>query len=447
MIKVSIIVPLHNSEKYLQECMDSIVGQTLKDIEVICIDSSTDHTLDIMEEYQKNDTRIYVIQDENSSYGHKINVGIQQAKGKYIGIVESDDYIAANMMETLFKAAETTHADIVKADYEGFIDVDGIRKTCKYHRGGERFYGRIIDLNEEPDKMPAVGYNIWAGIYKTAFIKRNNLFFHESAAASYQDTGFACLSTMKARTIFFLDDCFYKYRMDNEGSSVKSDKKYQMITSEFKWIYDRMEEMECTGEREKTYYSIKKLESYYWNYNRLSEAYRKKFIEEIADEKLSDFDETMIGFSMAVKEKWLGLLNGDPNVTANFEREDVERGNSYSTLYKTIRKSNSIVIVGAGNCAKFVLRMMEMANYKGSLAICDNNKEKQNTVMEGNTICSVEEAASHFSDAQYIIANKRRHDELKYQILELGVPVENILISDRLDDGVAFFESFIKYCK
>ena len=113
MIKVSVIIPLHNSEKYISECIESILQQTLSEIELICIDSSTDGTREILKEYQKKDARIRILEDENSSYGHKLNIGIQRAEGSYVSVVESDDYIEKGMLGALYEIAARNRVDFL----------------------------------------------------------------------------------------------------------------------------------------------------------------------------------------------------------------------------------------------------------------------------------------------------------------------------------------------
>ena len=101
MIKVSILMPACNVEKFLRECMDSVVGQTLKDIEIICIDDgSKDSTGDILDDYAEQDERVKVIHKPNSGYGHSMNVGLQHATGEYIGIIETDDFADLDMFES-----------------------------------------------------------------------------------------------------------------------------------------------------------------------------------------------------------------------------------------------------------------------------------------------------------------------------------------------------------
>ena len=97
-VKVSIIMPSLNVANYISECMDSVINQTLSDIEILCIDAgSTDGTLDILRDYESKDNRIKVIVSSMKSYGHQVNMGLDMAKGEYIGIVETDDYIESYM--------------------------------------------------------------------------------------------------------------------------------------------------------------------------------------------------------------------------------------------------------------------------------------------------------------------------------------------------------------
>ena len=99
MIKVSVLVPIYNVEKYLDKCLQSLCNQTLQEMEIICInDGSTDSSRQIIERYAKIDKRIVVIDKKNTGYGNSMNVGLDRASGEYIGIVESDDFIEPDMM-------------------------------------------------------------------------------------------------------------------------------------------------------------------------------------------------------------------------------------------------------------------------------------------------------------------------------------------------------------
>ena len=109
--KVSVIIPIYNNERYLRECFDSAVGQTLRDIEIICVnDGSTDGSLAVMREYEASDPRIKVIDKPNGGYGQTMNCGLAAATGEYVAFLESDDSINLSAYEKLAKVAERVFA-------------------------------------------------------------------------------------------------------------------------------------------------------------------------------------------------------------------------------------------------------------------------------------------------------------------------------------------------
>ena len=106
-VKVSIVVPIYNAELYLKQCLDSIINQTLKEIEIICVnDGSTDKSAKIVEEYAKKDNRIRVITKTNTGYGNSMNIGFDAAVGEYVGLIESDDFVDKEMFATLYNVAK-----------------------------------------------------------------------------------------------------------------------------------------------------------------------------------------------------------------------------------------------------------------------------------------------------------------------------------------------------
>ena len=121
MIKVSVIMPCLNAIKFVKSCMDSVICQSLSDIEILVVDAgSVDGTLEVLAEYEKKDSRVHVIHSEKKSYGYQMNQGIAHATGEYIGIVETDDLIQKDMFAFLYDEAIRENADYVKGISEGF---------------------------------------------------------------------------------------------------------------------------------------------------------------------------------------------------------------------------------------------------------------------------------------------------------------------------------------
>ena len=129
--KISVLVPVYNVAPYLKKCMESILSQTLADIEILCGDGgSTDGSLEILREYESKDSRVHVISKKGSGYGQSMNECLAMATGEYIGIVESDDLVRRDMYAVLFHAAEHFNADIVLSDFYHYYD-DGGKKIIK----------------------------------------------------------------------------------------------------------------------------------------------------------------------------------------------------------------------------------------------------------------------------------------------------------------------------
>src|SRR5574344_2773158 len=115
--KVSLIIPVFNSEKYLDECLESAIGQTLTDIEIICVDDgSTDCSAEILHEYSKKDNRIKVLRQENLGQSTARNKGLKFASGEYIAFLDSDDFMKSDMLEKLYDKAKVENSDIVMSD-------------------------------------------------------------------------------------------------------------------------------------------------------------------------------------------------------------------------------------------------------------------------------------------------------------------------------------------
>ena len=447
MIAVSVIVPIHNSKKYIKECLDSIIQQTLSDIEILCIDSSTDGTTDILYNYQDIDNRVIVIEDKNSSYGYKMNLGIKCAKGEYIAIVESDDYIENNMLEILYHIAYKQRLDFVKGNYEGFVDTQYERIFGCWNRMQDEYYNQIINLREEKNFIPYVGYNIWSGIYNTEFLKKRGILFHESKGASYQDIGFACLTAMLGEKICFVKDRFYKYRMDNEGSSISSDQKYKCVSEEFAWLWDRMGRLGCNTEANIVHFNISKMNSYFWNYRRLSDNYKQKLLKELRKKELKDFDESVLDYRIPDKQHILKIYEGNVKEIEKEIEIEKEKRIRYTKLLQVFCDYEEIVLVCAGKYGQLIYTLMKLAECSFKVTICDNYMQGEEFTWDGKKIISLEEAVAQNRERYFIVANSKNGNEIKNQILSLGVCKDNIYVCNYMEPSLELFQNFNKYSR
>lgn len=279
--KVSVLVPIYNVEKYLKQCVDSILAQTLKEIEVILLDDgSTDTSPQICNEYAKKDKRIKVIHKKNSGYGATMNVGLKAATGEYIGIVESDDWAEADMFERLYFLAKRYNVDVVKSNFFYYWSTPNERNELAKVMP-EADLNKVISPSENQKIFGAMPC-IWAAIYSNKFIKNNKIRFLETPGASYQDTGFNFKILTLAKKIWLTDVAFLHYRQDNEQSSVRSKNKTFCVCDE----YVEIESFVRKINRSELLPLVQRLKfvTYMWNFERLCWPQNFKFLLHMSSE-------------------------------------------------------------------------------------------------------------------------------------------------------------------
>lgn len=311
--KVSVLVPICNVERYLEECLDSLAAQSFTDFEVLCInDGSTDGSRAIIQSYMDADERFRVIDKPNSGYGASMNMGLANAIGEYIAILESDDFFEPNALELLVDAAERNQSDVVKADFYLYWSTPQERD--------ELF--RIVDEQEVGRTMRPIDDlaiffrkpSIWSALYRSSFLRDNGIDFLETPGASYQDAGFNFKVWASAARATFIADPILHYRQDNEKSSVNSAAKVYCVCDEYasmtSFVNDRLD----GDQRLMGILECMKFDSYMWNYDRLSGDLRGDFIVRASSEFADDLDKGLVDFRLF--DPWtaadLRLLATDP---------------------------------------------------------------------------------------------------------------------------------------
>ena len=213
-LKLSIIIPVYNGEKHLEECVKSLMDQTLNECEFIFVnDGSQDKSVELIQKHQKEDSRIILINQKNSGVSVARNTGIETAKGKYIGFVDSDDFVAIDMFEVLYNKAENNKADVVVANY--YLGRDGkyVKKRTIFEY--DYLYDNLLInkklipslIANEDIVLPAV----WNKIYKREFLQENNFLFLKKFSLE-EDILFNIQVINHAKSLFFVDYCGYFYR-------------------------------------------------------------------------------------------------------------------------------------------------------------------------------------------------------------------------------------------
>lgn len=204
MALVSIIVPVFNSHDYLKECINSVISQTFRDIEIIIInDGSTDDSEKIVKEFIKMDSRIFYMRRDNKGISFTRNQGIQLATGKYIMFLDSDDYLEKNACQALVECIEATNADMVVCDfYQGDEQKTEVVKLKQF--GGTNLQqcpNMIFDINSSP----------WNKIYSKRFLLENNITF--PVGLKYEDAYFVLKAIARASKICQVNSPLIHYRV------------------------------------------------------------------------------------------------------------------------------------------------------------------------------------------------------------------------------------------
>lgn len=225
---VSIIIPVFNAENYLSDCLDSIVNQTMNNIEIICInDGSNDNSLSILKKYAQKDDRIIVYEQQNSGVSVARNLGLSLATGECVVFIDADDYIATNMMETLWNNYQKTNADIIVFGGQTFpIAIEWINKKM----AARNIIYEYDSLNALFYEMGSIPF-LWNKMFKTKLIQQKNIFFNSDFALG-EDQIFQFQLFPLARKIQYIDDSLYRYRVENKNSAMaKFSNKFKLKNS------------------------------------------------------------------------------------------------------------------------------------------------------------------------------------------------------------------------
>ena len=255
--QVSIIVPVYNVENYIERCLNSLVNQTFKDIEIITInDGSTDKSLELLNKYAKEDIRISVIDlgDEGVSYCR--NLGIEKANGKYIMFVDSDDWIDSSMVEVMYKKAEENKLDLVMCSYiREFKDhskekIFNLPQEIIYKEDKvknellRKLVGPIKEELSNPEMLDAL-CTVWGKLYRADILKENKIKFVDlKKIGSAEDTLFNIFTFNYLKKVMFLNKSMYHYWRDNPKSvtSQYNPKLKEQRKVFFKYISDFIKE-------------------------------------------------------------------------------------------------------------------------------------------------------------------------------------------------------------
>lgn len=444
-VKVSVIIPVLNAVQYINECIDSILNQTLKEIEILMIDAgSTDGTLDCLYEYQRRDSRCRVIHSNLKSCGYQDNLGVKNAVGEYVAFVESDDVIVSSMYEELWYYAKKFELDYVKGDFDTFYYLKNDEKISERIRSLPKcLYNKLLDINEYPDLLLYDIY-LWKGIYKRTFLIENAIWQNETPGAAFQDVGFAFQSISCARRVMYIDKAYYQYRRDNQFSSVYNINGYVFLKNEFLFLeqffennthfskfwpffYRRLSDMVQTRDKVMVFSeaewidvseSLEQIGKIFWRGFKAGRIHEKDFSEQRYTE--------------------IVMLCKDPDLyLRGVVFKHTLKKETWNTLLTQCQEHKHIVIFGCSITNRRLFAILER-NAIVVDAFCDNAKEKWDTISCGIPVLQPEVVLKQYEDPVFLIP-KKYEQIMCEQLTNLGLQKQQMMVNDiGLDIATAF---------
>ena len=351
----------------------------MKEIEFVLIDNGANNeSKNLINEYKGKDERFRSIHlSENQGYGVALNYGFLEARGEYIGIVESDDSILPSMYQTLYNIASKFKCDVVKCDWTSYLGKDSPQNSPR-HNFPTELCNKLITPREYP-KLFLSDPAIWTGIYEKKFLKANDLKFIESPTARYQDTSFNFKVLALAQRAYFLDEQFVNYRRNTPNSSVKDLSAVFSLVEEYDEIENFLKNKPDVYQKLIYVKNYNKFRSYRWNYSRAQGKVRTDFLkifrtdlEESVSRKECDrclfSDDEVRWLEQTVGVRFFLFCNDNINIVFSFDKNYFSPALvAISSLLDAAKKRvayNFYLFISADVSAKELTEMKELISYK-----------------------------------------------------------------------------------
>jgi len=281
-IKVSVIIPVYNAEKYLSQCLDSVLSQSLSDIEVICVDDgSSDRSMEIIGGYAARDGRIKRLAQKNGGAGLARNAGFAAAEGEYVLFLDADDWFEPDYFESAYRCASETDADICVSRGVMFDNASGEELPSEWMLKTDHLPALSFKPEDAAEHIFQFTYGqVWDKLFRRVFLKGKKLIFPALRAA--EDTAFAYEAIMSAGRICILPQTTVHYRVNRDGSVSKSfADNPQAPLDAFELVYDFLNEHSLHEKYEKSFLNWA-MEYLVWQVNNAAdEETRKMYLGEL----------------------------------------------------------------------------------------------------------------------------------------------------------------------
>ena len=289
-VKVSVIIPVYNAEKFLPKCLDGVLGQTLREIEVICVDDgSSDGSMAILKQYQRKDSRIKIIWQENAGAGAARNNGMRYASGEYLSILDADDFYEPSMLQMAYTAAKAMNAQIAVFSCDLYENRTGKYRSCAYS------IRKSILPSKQPFSAQDVQQDIfklfvgwaWDKLFKTDFVRKNNLQFQEQRTTN--DMLFVFSALVRAERIIALPQVLVHHRREEGSLSVTREKSWMCFYNALIALRDQLKKWDLYDRFERDYINYC-VHFSLWNLNTLAEPTHTLLYNKLRNEWFEELD-------------------------------------------------------------------------------------------------------------------------------------------------------------
>ena len=432
-VKVSIIMPSLNVAPYIRQCLESVINQTLRDIEILCIDAgSTDGTREILEEYADRDVRIHLVDSPVKSYGYQVNLGIDAAHGKYVGIVETDDFVAADMFAYLYRLAEKYDVDVAHAD-RYFVQDSNVLVAS--HIFTEKNHDKYLQKIDNTSFLSAhlQDISVWDALYRREFLWKRHIRCNESSGAAYQDIGFLQQVHTLAQSFVYSDQPLYYYRVDRSDSSTNRPGWLRYVRQEWQFILGNglMDQSEWKLHRgvvlarlvqsflvelERSL-KIGQPQSEWWQDAEWLREHAYEAVKQgrLAEEYLSREERQRLYLILHSMDCYMGYVQAVCNL---------DQHNEAALLHWA---ESGALIFGAGIRGRKAMAFLRQHGGK-IFGFSDNNAHLWGTMIDGVPVIAPKEIRHHIEDGMVIICNKLYWEDILDQLHKLGIPSKKIRV-------------------
>ncbi len=387
MIKVSVIVPVYNTEAMLKTCIESLIHQTLREIEIIFVeDGSTDASPAVLRKYQKEDARIRILyNDGNMGAAHARNRGLDVAKGKFIQFVDSDDFIDLDALEVLYHMAETNNLDMcyvgMSMHGEGDVDRAKLQESIRGKYPGVHKGQKLIETFVEKEEFFLYLCSVF---YRTEFVRENNLWFQKFRIGEGGD--FILRALCMAQRVAVCGEKYYHYRVHKDSVTHGADAKKELLAGQIAQYISVLELFAQEENRGGLVFFLR------YQYRKIAGGIQNLSVidrKEIED-KLEN------GFARYVFRE---LLQENSLYGIEFDSETLLR----------IQQKDMVIVYGAGYASKELLGVLQQHGVEIiGFAVTKRNNGK--TSLYGHHVYEIQELEQHHDRALVLVAANRKYD-------------------------------------